>query len=193
VRVRLGGLERLVMAGRITGYTVEPDLRYLRGAAPVVTYSMFEHDEASRRNLALAAGELAAMGATVDLVRRAGTWRWNGLVRRSRELTAVCWFRHPGAVERALEALRGRYVAGRPSAVEGSWLVPDVRVSGAEPSGTIPASAHVMPVGQGEAAVVIGLSPEPPLAGMASHPLRVLPCWADHLSRVRPAAALTRE
>jgi hypothetical protein len=182
----LDDLERLVIAGRITGYTVEPDPTYLWAGAPVITYSMYEHGEASRRNLALAADELTAMGATVDLVRRLGTWRWATGVRRSTELAAICWFPREADVQVALGVLRSRYVAGGRRAVAGSWRVPDVRVSGAKPDHMIQANAHVMELGRGAAAVVIGLHAHPPLAGMSSQRLSVLPCWADYLKILPP-------
>lgn len=180
-RSGLRALDGLVACGEITGYTVEVDISYLRGPEPTLTYSMYDHDAASRSNLQLFAAELRALGARVHLVRRWGRSRWGGAGRRRFELTAVCRFDHPATLERGLSTVRRRYVAGAAEAVPASWRVPDVRVCGAAPAGTIAATAHELALLHG-AAVVLGLDPRPPLPGMRSHPVRVLDCWAAHLA-----------
>jgi hypothetical protein len=178
----LDDVERLVAAGRITGYTVEPDPLYLRANVPALTYSMCCADERGRRNLDLALAELRAAGARVDLVHRCGTWRWGSALHRTSETTAIGWFECAGSLLAALHALRARYVAGSGDAVPGSWRVPDVRVCGLLPAGTVPATAHELRLPGGAAAVVISLEETPPLPAMHSRPVAVLPCWTGYLA-----------
>jgi hypothetical protein len=178
----LPALDHLLATGAITGYTIEPDTGYLRGEEPVVTYSMFERDATSRRNLRLLAAELRALGARVELVRRQGSWIWHGRVCHAADVTAIGWFPSPGHVEPAVDAIRCRYTAGAAEAVAGSLLVPDVRVCGAAPPSTIIASAHELATADGRAAIVLDLRTRPPLCGMVTRPVRVLPCWAEYLA-----------
>lgn len=178
----LDDVERLVATGRITGYTVEPDPVYLRANVPALTYSMCCDDETGRRNLDLALAELRSAGARVDLVHRSGTWRWGPALRRTSETTAIGWFERADALHAALHAIRARYVAGSDHAVPGSWRVPDVRICGLVPAGTIAATAHELPLPGGGAAVVISLEETPPLLDMLSRRVAVLPCWTGYLA-----------
>ena len=92
------------------------------------------------------------------------------------DVTAIGWFPSPRQVEPAVAAIRRRYTAGAPEAVAGSLLVPDVRVCGAAPPSTIAASAHELAAADGGAAIVLDLHARPPLHGMITRPVRVLPC-----------------
>jgi hypothetical protein len=184
-------LDRLLATGAITGYTIEPDTGYLRGEEPVVTYSMFERDATSRRNLRLLAAELRALGARVELVRRQGSWIWHGRVCRAADVMAIGWFPSPRQLEPAVATIRRRYTAGAAEAVAGSLLVPDVRVCGAAPRSTIVASAHELAAADGCAAIVLDLQARPPLHGMITRPVRVLPCWAEYLASPSPTGVVT--
>lgn len=178
---RLRELERLVAAGAITGYTVESEPRYLTAGVPVLTYSMYRDCPVSMRNLRLLAAELAAAGAHIQLVRRRGRWRWNGLLRRTRETTAVAWFPSERKLRRGVSMVRARYMAGARDSVAGSWELPDLRVCGAHSPDTIAVSAHLLPIG-GIAAVVLDVAVEPPVAGMLTAVVSVLPLWLSHFA-----------
>jgi hypothetical protein len=181
-RPALADMELLVATGRITGYTVEPDPVYLRADVPVLTYSMSCASQAGRRNARLALIELRAAGARVEVVHRRGTWRWGPALNRSSEVSVIGWFDRPASLRTALRAIRARYVAGVAGAVPGSWRVPDVRVCGVAPAGTVPAMAHELPLPGGAAAVVISLEGTPPLLDMRSRPISLLPCWTGYLA-----------
>jgi hypothetical protein len=174
-------LERLVASRAITGYTVEADPRYLDGDAPALTYSMPSNSPVGRRNLGLLAEELTGAGATVELAGRHGTWHWDGRVRRTLETTATAWFAGERDLRCGLATITARYVAGVPGAVPGSWRLPDVRVCGARTPGTVAVGAHRLPLAGGTAAVVIAAADRPPLPGMRTLPVGVLPGWADYL------------
>jgi hypothetical protein len=181
VRDVLRQLEWLVAARAITGYTVEPDPRYLDGDVPALTYSMPSNRPVSRQNLRLLAEELAGAGATVELAGRHGTWLWDGRVRRTLETTAIARFARERDLQRALARITARYVAGAPGAVPGSWTLPDVRVCGARTPGMVAVGAHSLPLASTTTAVVIAAADRPPLPGMRTLPVGVLPAWADYL------------
>ena len=180
-RVTVAELDALVMAGRITGYTLEDDSAYLRARVPTLTYRMYADGPESHRNL----GEFSAAMAYLDaadlrLSRVHGAVRWQGAIWRTRQLCLTAAFETDADLERALETARRRFVAA-PRAAPGSWRYPDLRVTGASAPGTAAVHGHHWPVGERNA-VVLTVEPEPPAPGATSHRLAVLPSWLAFLA-----------
>ncbi len=179
----LDRLDRLAAAGSITGYTVEPAPEYLSQGIPSCTYSVYRDDHLGRRNLARLVSDLIRLGAEIQSHHRTGTVASAGRLRRTREVSVVA--RLPGGrrLGVALDLICERHSAAGARPRAGSWQIPDVRVCGAraDEPGTVAAFAHTRPVAGG-CAVVLTLGPQPPLQGMASHPVRLLACWASYLA-----------
>ena len=180
---RLLALDALAAGGRITGYTLEPVPAYLSRGDHLLTYSVYGDDRTGRRNLGRLVRDLSRLDASITSHSRTGTVTAGADVRRTRELAVVAGMPGRLSLEAALDLVCELHAAGGSRPRAGSWQLPDVRICG---SGnlrhrTVAAFAHELPVGE-EAAVVITLDNRPPLAGMRSHPVRVLNCWAPYLA-----------
>lgn len=176
-------LDRLTLEGSITGYTVEPEPRYLDGSRPALSYGMYALDRAARSNLRRFAEAMDALGGDISFHRTMGcTLHPAGRVDRSDQLTVVAWFRSRPSLQRAVRLLSRRYVAGSHGAMPGSWHCPDARICGLEEEvpETIPAYAHRLFHG-GQALVVLGLTRRPPLPGMTTQTVHLLHPWAGYL------------
>jgi DNA-binding Lrp family transcriptional regulator len=169
----LARLDRLTAAGVITGYTLEALPRYLEEGARAVTYAAYEGHSVEHRHLAAAVGALTAAGGEVTVHRRRGTVRCGRGVGRSRELMAVARFASAGALEAGLEEVADPSFCGR-------WRYPDIRVTGGQGRGLVEAYAHSILSGRW-AAVVLSLLTSPPVPGMTSRRVRLLPAWIDYL------------
>ena len=179
-------LDALAERGAITGYTIEPAPDYLGGSKQVLTYSVYGDQRTGRRNLGRLVRDLGRLGASMVVHSRLGTVASSTGLRRTRELVVVATLPGRGRLRAALELVCELHAADGSRPRLGSWEVPDVRVCGEGGGGgrTVPAFAHTATLGN-STAVVLTLRPEPPLADMTSHPLRVLACWAPYLSESR--------
>jgi hypothetical protein len=177
-------LDRLVAAGRLSGYTLEDDSSYLDERRPTLTYRMYSEGAESLRNLGEFVAALADLGVQPRLSRVTGTVAGAaGGLRRTRQLCVTGTFRRDREVEEALALIQRRFTAGARAAVPGSWRYPDVRVTGSARAGTIGAWAHRwLEAG----AVVLSLSPAGPAPGGTVSRVRVLERWLDLLA---PAAS----
>jgi DNA-binding Lrp family transcriptional regulator len=172
-REALDELDRLTAGGALTGYTVEPRPRYLEGGLPALAYGAYEGERAERRHLAAVVDLLAAAGGRVAVHRRSGTVCSEHGLKRSRELMAVARFASEKELEQALAWVSNPSFCGR-------WRYPDLRVCGAAGPGLVDAHAHSL-VTADSAAVVLSLPATPPLAGMTSRRVRLLPAWLAYL------------
>ncbi|MDQ6709453.1 MAG: hypothetical protein M3Z11_02735 [Candidatus Dormibacteraeota bacterium] len=176
--------DRLAREGVITGYTLEAPPLYLEALSPTLTYSMYATDELSRRNIRAVLGDLSILGAAVTVRPVYGNVRReDGHIERSDQRRIAARFERPAQLDAAVERIQSRYMASVSAAWHpGSWLYPDVRVTGVrtDPPGTIRAVAHTMPVGR-RSIVVLSLSPQPPLPRMTSFPVRLLDRWGSYL------------
>lgn len=179
IRIRL---DELVAAGLATGYTVEEDAAYLTARRPTLTYRMYSDRAASHRNLGEFAAAMAELGAAIRLSRVEGVMpRPGSLAGRTRQLCLTAEFTSQAALHAAAALVQRRFTASR-AAAPGSWRLPDVRISGAEPPGTVPAYAHQWRAGRATA-VLLTLSPLAPLAGARTSRVRIMRSWLEFLGR----------
>jgi hypothetical protein len=177
--MNLSNLEQLVLAGSVTGYTVEEDTAYIGARVPTLTYRMYMDGPESHLNLGAFAAAMADLGTTMRLSRVQGAVAYHGAIWRSRQLCLTVEFAGEGALGEALATVHDRFVAA-PDAAPGSWRFPDVRVTGAEPRSTAPAFAHHWQLGRG-GAVVLTLDEHPPAGGAVTAPVHVLRSWVGYL------------
>ncbi|HKB32746.1 MAG TPA: hypothetical protein VKF16_02675 [Candidatus Dormibacteraeota bacterium] len=172
-------LDRLVLSGRVTGYTVEEDTGYIGARVPTLTYRMYIDGPESHLNLGAFAAAMADLGTTMRLTRVQGAVAYRGAIWRSRQLCLTVEFAGEGAMGDALDIVYDRFVAA-PEAAPGSWRFPDVRVTGAEPRSTAAAFAHHWPCGR-DGAVVLSLDEDAPARGARTSPVHVLRSWVGYL------------
>ena len=172
-------LDQLVVAGRVTGYTVEEDTGYIGALVPTLTYRMYMDGPESHLNLGAFAAAMADLGTTMRLSRVQGTVAYHGAIWRSRQLCLTVEFGGAGALGTALDIVHERFVAA-PEAAPGSWRFPDVRVTGAQPPSTAAAFAHQWRHG-GARAVVLTLEEDAPAHGASTAPVQVLRSWVSYL------------
>src|SRR5258708_12469652 len=91
-------LDRLVLSGRVTGYTVEEDTGYIGARVPTLTYRMYIDGPESHLNLGAFAAAMADLGTTMRLTRVQGAVAYRGAIWRSRQLCLAVAF----AGERAM-------------------------------------------------------------------------------------------
>ncbi len=175
-------LDQLVAAGGATGYTVEEDATYLAARRPTLTYRMYSDRAASHRNLGEFAAAMADLGASMRLSRVEGVMpRLGSLGGRTSQLCLTAEFTSQVAVRAAAAVVQRRFTASC-AAAPGSWRLPDVRISGAQPPGTVTAYAHQWPAGTATA-VLLTLDPVAPLAGARTSRVRILRSWLEFLTR----------
>lgn len=147
---------------------------------------MYAFDRAGRANLDRFRREMAALGADTRLHQTSGCTLAAGRLLRTRQVTAVAWFRGLRPLQRAIRVLNRRYLAGAGEAVQGSWRYPDARICGVTSriARTIPAVAHELGL-SGASVVVLTRSRMAPLPGMHSQPVRLLQCWQSYLDHRR--------
>lgn len=172
-------LDRLVLAGHATGYTVEEDTGYIGARVPTLTYRMYVDGPESHLNLGAFAAAMADLGTTMRLSRVYGAVAYQGAIQRSRQLCLTVEFAGEGAIGDALDIVHDRFVAA-PEAAPGSWRFPDVRVTGAEPHSTAGAFAHRWQHGRA-GAVVLTLDENAPACGARTAPVHVLRSWVSYL------------
>jgi hypothetical protein len=177
--VILSDLDRLVLAGRVTGYTLEEDTGYIGARVPTLTYRMYMEGRESHLNLGAFAVAMADLGTTMRLSRVQGAVAYDGSIWRSRQLCLTVEFAGEASLGDALDIVHERFVAA-PAAAPGSWRFPDVRVTGAEPRCTAGAYAHRWQRGN-SSAVVLSLDEEPPAGGAQTAPVHVLRSWVSYL------------
>jgi hypothetical protein len=175
----LSELDRLVLAGHVTGYTVEEDTGYIGSRVPTLTYRMYMDGPESHLNLGAFAAAMADLGTTMRLSRVQGAVAYHGAIWRSRQLCLTVEFAGEGDLGAALDIVNDRFVAA-PEAAPGSWRFPDVRVTGAEPRSTAAAFAHHWQHGR-SGAVVLSLDEDPPAGGARTAPIHVLRSWVGYL------------
>ena len=175
----LADLDRLVLIGRVTGYTVEEDTGYIGARVPTLTYRMYMDGHESHLNLGAFAAAMADLGTTMRLSRVQGAVAYHGTIWRSRQLCLTVEFAGERALGDALDIVHDRFVAA-PEAAPGSWRFPDVRVTGAEPRSTVAAFAHRWQRGHA-GAVVVSLHEDAPAAGAVTAPVHVLQSWVSYL------------
>jgi hypothetical protein len=174
-------LDRLVAAGRISGYTIEADTSYLDADRPTLTYRMYAGHSTSQHNLDQFSSTMAGLGAELRASRLLGTTASADGLLRTRQICVCAVFADDRALGRATALVKDRFTCG-PEAVPGSWRFPDVRITGGEAIGTIPVWAH-----RWGAAVTLSLSPMSPAPGGVCAGVRVLARWTDLLTRGGPA------
>lgn len=175
----LSDLDRLVLAGRVTGYTVEENTGYIGARVPTLTYRMYMDRPESHLNLGAFAAAMADLGTTMRLSRVQGAVAYQGAIWRSRQLCLTVEFAGEAALGDALDIVHDRFVAA-PAAAPGSWRFPDVRVTGAEPRSTAGAYAHRWQHGHA-GAVVLSLNEDAPAGGAVTAPVHVLRSWVSYL------------
>lgn len=176
----LSDLDRLVLSGRVTGYTVEEDTGYISARVPTLTYRMYMDGPESHLNLGAFAAAMADLGTTMRLSRVQGAVAYQGAIWRSRQLCLTVEFAGEAALGEALDIVHDRFIAA-PAAEPGSWRFPDVRVTGAEPRCTAGAYAHRWQHGPASA-VVLSLDEEPPADAARTAPVHVLRSWMSYLT-----------
>lgn len=176
IRARLDGL---VAAGRITGHTLEEDAGYLRARVPTLTYRMYAEGSESHRNLGEFAAAVAELGPRMRLSRVEGVVAIGARLHRSRQLCLTAEFADADSLAAAAGLVHRRFTA-LPGAAPGSWRLPDVRMLGGRPPGTVAAYAHFWP-DAGGSAVVLTLDAAPPLPGASSRGVRILESWLAYL------------
>lgn len=182
-------LDRLVIAGAISGHTVEEDAAYLGCPRPTLTYRMYSDGEDSRHNLGRFVDAVRMLGAETHISRLVGTVAdplRAGHVRRSDQLCVRVAFGCEGRLGRGVDLVSTRFHACAPSSVPGSWIYPDLRVTGVTvpPKGTVGAYLHHWPQAPATASV-LSLAAEPPAPGGASIPVSLLACWLDLLDAAK--------
>lgn len=176
----LSDLDRLVLTGRVTGYTVEEDTGYISARVPTLTYRMYMDGPESHLNLGAFAAAMADLGTTMRLSRVQGAVAYQGAIWRSRQLCLTAEFAGEAALGDALDIVHEHFVAA-PAAAPGSWRFPDVRVTGAGPRCTAGAYAHLWHHGLASV-VVLSLDEEPPADGARTAPVHVLRSWVSYLT-----------
>src|SRR5258708_26146836 len=126
-------LDRLVLSGRVTGYTVEEDTGYIGARVPTLTYRMYIDGPESHLNLGAFAAAMADLGTTMRLSRVQGAVAYQGSIWRSRQLCLTAEFAGEGALGDALDIIHDRFVAAPGAPPESRWLA-CVAAPGAEPS-----------------------------------------------------------
>jgi hypothetical protein len=185
-------LDRLVLAGLLTGYTIEEDVRHLEAAGPTLTYRMYAEGAASHLNVGAFASAMARLGAGLRMHRVVGTLGVRDAqgrhLHRSRQLCVEARFESAATVEHALGVVRSRFLARTRGAVAGSWFLPDARITGVStpPDGAVEVVAHSWPAERGTA-VCLSLSPEPPLPAADTHRIAALGDWLAVLEGAAPA------
>lgn len=173
-------LDRLLARGAISGYTCEPPDAYLAGERPTLTYSMYASGRASRCNIARFAGTMRALGGELRYLPQVGyVCIAGGGVRQSRQVKIVVEFPDDECLETAIAVVQACFLAGGGrTPAPGSWLYPDVRVTGTgrRPVGTFEALAHHIGAATGRL-VVLARAAAPPLPGMVTVPVLLLECW----------------
>jgi hypothetical protein len=175
----LSDLDALLLAGRVTGYTVEDETRYIGARVPTLTYRMYMDGPESHLNLGAFAAAMADLGTTMRLSRVLGTVAYHGAIWRSRQLCLTVEFAGERALGEALDIVHDRFVAA-PEAAPGSWRFPDVRVTGATPPSTASAFAHYWVHGNA-GVVVLSLDEDAPARGARTAPVKVLRSWVSYL------------
>ena len=183
-------LDRAVVTGRVTGYTLEEDAGYLNARLPTLTYRMYADGPESHLNLGEFAATIAGLDARMRLSRVDGTVAEAGALRRSRQLCLTAEFDRERELERALELVQGRFTYA-PTAAPGSWRLPDVRVAGAAPTDTAAVYAHRWQNGKINA-VVLTLDAEAPAGGAVTSRIHILRSWVGFLSRLPVERAYER-
>ena len=186
----LAQLDDLVARGRVTGYTIEEDTRYLEGRMPTLTYRMYIEDAESHLNLGAFAAAMSELGPMMRLSRVQGALGDAGLIRRSKQLCLTAEFESDRLLDEALQIVYHRFIEA-PAAAPGSWRYPDVRISGAEPLCAAAVFAHHWKRDHA-GAVVLTLDPDPPAFGASTHRVRVLRNWVSFLQR-RPSCVAQEE
>jgi hypothetical protein len=172
-------LDQLLVAGRLTGYTIEEDSAYLEARIPTLTYRMYVDGAASHQNLGAFAAAMAELGAVMRLSRVRGNLGECGAIRRSRQLCLTAEFGSKQALNVAVQTVHRRFIAA-PAAAPGSWHYPDVRVVAAEPQAMAHAFAHCWKA-DSATAVALTLDSEPPIYGAQTVGVRVLCNWITFL------------
>ncbi len=175
-------LDRLVLAGRISGHTFEEDASYVHAVRPTLTYRMYTDDPIARHNLGEFVASVAAIGGVARVTRLEGTVAQEGRLRRTRQVCVAAGFDRFDDLEQVMLLVRSRFTASGADSAPGSWRYPDVRVTGTElpPAGSIQAFAHCWPA-RHATAVVVTLEPSAPLPGAQSRPVHVLESWSGLL------------
>jgi hypothetical protein len=184
-----GLLDRLVACGAITGYTREGAVDYLIAKRPTLTYSMYAGGRASRANRARFIADMTRLRGRVNIVSQVGHLAVaGGRIQRTNQVRMVVEFDHDEDFEKAIRLIQREYVAGHGrEAARGSWLYPDVRVTGVRGpiAGTFQATAHHA-AAIGDRFVVLTPEPAPALPGMSTSPVLLLDCWRAILSARPP-------
>ena len=180
-----GLLDRLVASGAISGYTKEGAIDYLSADKPTLTYSMYAGGRASRANRARFIADMTRLRGRVETVSQVGHLAVaGGRIQRTNQVRVVVEFDTEDDFEEAIRLVQREYVAGRGRlAARGSWLYPDVRVTGVRRpiAGTFRATAH-HGAGIGDRFVVLTPEPAPALPGMSTSPVLLLDCWRTILA-----------
>lgn len=174
-------LDDLVTSGRISGYTIEEDARYLTSERPTLTYRMYTRGADSHLNLGAFAAAMAELPSNMRLSRVEGVLGIGGRVGRSPQLCLTAEFPTSELLVRALDVVRVQFTAAA-AAIPGSWRFPDVRVVGATSPSTTSVYAHEWPHG-GASVVLLALTPMPPVTGARTHRVQVLHSWLSLLGR----------
>lgn len=172
---------------RITGYTVEPEAGYLRARRPTLTYRMYR-DPAGLGHARRFAADMARLGARLEAWPATGNLQVAGEIHRTRQVTVRATFAHHRSLARALSLVRRRYHAAGLRPVPGSWVIPDLRLTGCGPlPGTMAAFAQALRTPRG---VAVTLTTEPILSlrGLHTYPVQVLDDWSALLAGWRMAA-----
>lgn len=185
-----GLLDSLVACGAITGYTREGAVDYLSAKRPTLTYSMYVGGRASRINRARFVADMTRLRGRVNMVSQVGHLAvGGGRIQRTNQVRVVVEFDRDEDFKNAIRLIQREYVAGDGrEAARGSWLYPDVRVTGVSGpiAGTFKATAHHAG-GIGDRFVVLTPEPAPALPGMSTSPVLLLDCWRTILSARRPS------
>ncbi|HXA43223.1 MAG TPA: hypothetical protein VNV65_09990 [Candidatus Solibacter sp.] len=179
-------LDNLVERGEITGYTYEPEPAYLTTEAPTLTYSMYDSTQSGLGNLRAFAADMTSLGAHLATHRTTGSVAVHTgatvRIHRSSQVTVRATFLSVARLSDGVRLVSRHYLASSGSNPRAaSWRIPDVRISGVRGiDGAIDAFAHTAPFDAG-AVVVLSLGRRPPLPGMTSHAVHLLPVWRNYL------------
>lgn len=182
-----GRLDRLVARGAISGYTRERSVAYLEGRLPTLTYSMYAFGADSLANRAFFNADMLRIGGRVRDFPQIGHVAAEGGVWRTEQVRIVVEFEQAGDLAKAVRVVQRDYVAGAGrSAICGSWMFPDVRITGLRQNqplpGTVPATAQSGRAPASEHVVVLEGWSAPPRRGMTIRPVLLLDCWRDFLA-----------
>lgn len=188
----VAALDRLLLQRRITGYTVEADVSYITARIPTLTYRVYD-DRPGLHHLNRFLSDMRPLQAEVSVCPGTGNLHDEavaGSIRRTPQLTASVRFGGRKALESAIRLVRTRYHGLQPGAVRGSWLRPDVRVTGCRTvTGMVAVTAHCFGL-QGPGAVTMTLEGQPPIPGLPQMPVWVLEDWLPFLAGCRTASEL---